>query len=152
MLQILEDDSPYPEVRCAVSNIDDPDMPVNTLRAWCLGIICAIIFPGLNVFMHFRWPSVGIGPVSALYFTYSSGPGADRVICATAGGYPPILSHWEAMGALRPRQDFIWSSVKPRSIHRQGTCHRHYHGLRWWKIFLCSEYIDAFFVPEIVLH
>ena len=63
----IEDDSPYPEVRCAVSNVDDPDMPVNTLRAWTMGILCAIIFPGLNVFMHFRWPSVGIGPVSIRY-------------------------------------------------------------------------------------
>lgn len=24
----IDDDSPYPEVRCAVSNVDDPDMPV----------------------------------------------------------------------------------------------------------------------------
>lgn len=23
----IEDDSPYPEVRCAVSNVDDPEMP-----------------------------------------------------------------------------------------------------------------------------
>lgn len=23
----IEDDSPYPEVRCAVSNVDDSDMP-----------------------------------------------------------------------------------------------------------------------------
>ncbi|KAE9392630.1 small oligopeptide transporter, partial [Gymnopus androsaceus JB14] len=29
-----EDDSPYPEVRSAVSNVDDPSMPVGTLRAW----------------------------------------------------------------------------------------------------------------------
>jgi hypothetical protein len=28
----LEEDSPYPEVRSAVANTDDPDMPVNTLR------------------------------------------------------------------------------------------------------------------------
>ena len=27
-----EDESPYPEVRSAVANTDDPDMPVNTLR------------------------------------------------------------------------------------------------------------------------
>ena len=35
----LEDDSPYPEVRSAVANTDDPEMPVNTLRAWVLGIM-----------------------------------------------------------------------------------------------------------------
>lgn len=27
-----EDDSPYPEVRSAVANADDPDMPAGTLR------------------------------------------------------------------------------------------------------------------------
>lgn len=99
--------------------------------------------------MAVRWHRSG--ECSLLHILFRP-PGADRLIRATAGGYPPILSHWEAMGALRPRQDFIWSSVKPRSIHRQGTCHRHYHGLRWWKIFLCSEYIGAFFVPKTVLH
>jgi hypothetical protein len=34
----LEDDSPYPEVRSAVANTDDPDMPCNTFRAWVLGL------------------------------------------------------------------------------------------------------------------
>lgn len=34
---ILEDDSPYPEVRSAVANTDDPDIPVSTFRAWFIG-------------------------------------------------------------------------------------------------------------------
>ncbi|KAE9383193.1 OPT oligopeptide transporter [Gymnopus androsaceus JB14] len=34
---VLEDDSPYPEVRSAVSNVDDPSMPVGMLRAWVIG-------------------------------------------------------------------------------------------------------------------
>ncbi|KAF8552648.1 hypothetical protein OG21DRAFT_1486029 [Imleria badia] len=33
----LEDDSPYPEVRSAVANTDDPSIPASTLRAWVLG-------------------------------------------------------------------------------------------------------------------
>ncbi|KAJ7759491.1 hypothetical protein B0H16DRAFT_1313342, partial [Mycena metata] len=33
---LLEDDSPYPEVRSAVANTDDPAIPVATLRAWTL--------------------------------------------------------------------------------------------------------------------
>lgn len=40
-----EDDSPYPEVRSAVANTDDPDIPVSTLRSWVLGLIWAIIIP-----------------------------------------------------------------------------------------------------------
>jgi hypothetical protein len=37
IIGILEDDSPYPEVRSAVANTDDPDIPVSTLRSWVLG-------------------------------------------------------------------------------------------------------------------
>lgn len=33
----VEDDSPYPEVRSAVANTDDPDIPVSTLRSWVIG-------------------------------------------------------------------------------------------------------------------
>lgn len=47
----LEEDSPYPEVRSAVANTDDPDMPANTIRVWILGMVMAIIIPGLNQFL-----------------------------------------------------------------------------------------------------
>jgi hypothetical protein len=57
----LEEDSPYPEVRSAVANTDDPDMPCNTWRAWLIGFIFAIIISGLNQFFFFRYPSVIIG-------------------------------------------------------------------------------------------
>jgi hypothetical protein len=40
---LQEEDSPYPEVRASVSNIDDPDMPVLTIRMWVVGLVlCAI--------------------------------------------------------------------------------------------------------------
>ncbi|KAF5347710.1 hypothetical protein D9756_010325 [Leucocoprinus leucothites] len=42
---LMEDDSPYPEVRSAVANTDDPDIPVSTIRSWTLGIIFAVILP-----------------------------------------------------------------------------------------------------------
>ena len=48
LLYNIEDDSPYPEVRSAVANTDDPEMPVNTLRVWVLGTFFAIIIPGVN--------------------------------------------------------------------------------------------------------
>ncbi|KAG9032036.1 hypothetical protein FRB95_001988 [Tulasnella sp. JGI-2019a] len=44
----FEDDSPYPEVRSAVANTDDINMPVGTLRAWIIGLMWAILIPGLN--------------------------------------------------------------------------------------------------------
>lgn len=37
MNDVLDDDSPYPEVRSAVANTDDPSIPVSTLRSWVLG-------------------------------------------------------------------------------------------------------------------
>lgn len=62
-----EEDSPYPEVRSAVANFDDPSMPVSTLRAWVLGILWSILIPGMNQFFHLRYPSVAIGGVSLAY-------------------------------------------------------------------------------------
>ncbi|KAF8523285.1 oligopeptide transporter [Hysterangium stoloniferum] len=69
----LEDDSPYPEVRSAVANTDDPDMPVNTIRAWLIGTIWAIIIPGLNQFFFFRYPSVVVGNLVAQLLSFPIG-------------------------------------------------------------------------------
>ncbi|KAJ7180290.1 OPT oligopeptide transporter [Mycena crocata] len=62
---IAEDDSPYPEVRSAVANTDDPSIPASTVRAWVLGLIWAIIIPGLNQFFFFRYPSVTVTGIIA---------------------------------------------------------------------------------------
>lgn len=59
-----EDESPYPEVRAAVSNTDDIDMPVDTIRAWTIGLLWSILIPGLNQFLYLRYPSITIGSVS----------------------------------------------------------------------------------------
>ena len=58
-----EDDSPYPEVRSAVANTDDTTIPSLTLRAWIIGVIWAIIIPGMNQFFFFRFPAVSVGGV-----------------------------------------------------------------------------------------
>jgi len=69
----FEDESPYPEVRSAVANTDDPNMPVNTLRAWVLGLIWAIIIPGANQFFFFRFPSITITGVVAQLLSFPVG-------------------------------------------------------------------------------
>ncbi|KAI6156158.1 OPT oligopeptide transporter protein-domain-containing protein [Pisolithus thermaeus] len=56
----LDHDSPYPEVRAAVANTDDPSIPAMTLRTWVLGLAWAVITSGLNQFMFYRYPSVTI--------------------------------------------------------------------------------------------
>ncbi|KAI5121403.1 hypothetical protein M0805_003175 [Coniferiporia weirii] len=70
---IFEDDSPYPEVRSAVANTDDPTMPVNTLRAWVIGLVFCIVLSGLNQFFFFRYPSVTIGNLVAQLLTFPCG-------------------------------------------------------------------------------
>ncbi|EEB95104.1 hypothetical protein MPER_05982, partial [Moniliophthora perniciosa FA553] len=76
---VVEDDSPYPEVRSAVANFDDPHMPVSTLRTWVLGLLWAVIIPAVNQFFFFRFPAVLIGGVS----------------CRHAGGLSPWGRFWE---------------------------------------------------------
>ncbi|KAH7922257.1 OPT oligopeptide transporter [Leucogyrophana mollusca] len=70
---VLEDDSPYPEVRSAVANTDDPSIPVGTFRAWVMGLIWAIVVPGLNQFFFFRYPSVTITGIVAQLLSFPMG-------------------------------------------------------------------------------
>jgi hypothetical protein len=67
-----EDESPYPEVRAAVSNTDDMEMAVDTIRAWTIGLFGAIVIPGLNQFLFFRPPSITIGSVRCTAFHLES--------------------------------------------------------------------------------
>ncbi|KZV83488.1 small oligopeptide transporter [Exidia glandulosa HHB12029] len=82
-----EEDSPYPEVRCAVANIDDASMPASTLRAWLIGILCSILIPGLNQFLFFRYPSVSIAQLVAQVVSFPIG----RLAAA-------VLPHWRILG------------------------------------------------------
>ncbi|KZT03114.1 OPT oligopeptide transporter [Laetiporus sulphureus 93-53] len=66
----LEDDSPYPEVRSAVANTDDPDMPVCTFRAWVIGVVWSIIIPGMNQFFFFRYPSITVTGIVAQLLSF----------------------------------------------------------------------------------
>ncbi|KAG2155226.1 OPT oligopeptide transporter [Suillus bovinus] len=70
---VLEDDSPYPEVRSAVSNTDDMSIPVSTFRAWAMGFFWVIIVPGLNQFFFFRYPSVSVTGMVAQLLAFPMG-------------------------------------------------------------------------------
>ncbi|KAI6152850.1 OPT oligopeptide transporter [Pisolithus thermaeus] len=48
------------EVRAAVANTDDSSIPAMTLRTWVLALAWAVITPGLNQFMFYRYPPVAI--------------------------------------------------------------------------------------------
>lgn len=38
-----EEDSPFPEVRASVSNVDDPEMPAMTIRMWVIGLLLCMV-------------------------------------------------------------------------------------------------------------
>ncbi|KAI0247351.1 OPT oligopeptide transporter [Lactifluus subvellereus] len=81
---ILQDDSPYAEVRSAVANTDDPMMPSSTFRAWVVGIICAVLVPGVNQFFFFRYPSFRLTLIVPLFLSYP--------ICKAWARYLPKVS------------------------------------------------------------
>ncbi|KAG6880016.1 hypothetical protein C0992_007813 [Termitomyces sp. T32_za158] len=87
---IDDEDSPFPEVRASVSNIDDPDMPALTMRMWFVGLILCMISrfvisssqtvfayhkhqSGLNVFFNFRSPAPTVVPLALLLISYPFG-------------------------------------------------------------------------------
>jgi hypothetical protein len=53
-LSLVQEESPYAEVRSAVANPDDPTIPASTLRAWVVGLVWAILLSGVNQFFPFR--------------------------------------------------------------------------------------------------
>lgn len=58
--QILaEDNSPYPEVRASVRNFD-VDMPVNTIRAWSIGMFLCTLGSAVNMLLSLRNPSISL--------------------------------------------------------------------------------------------
>lgn len=65
--RLLIDDSPYLEVRAAVSNTDDPSTPVDTFRSWFLGLFFVVLGTSINTFFSARLPSIGIRCVGATF-------------------------------------------------------------------------------------
>lgn len=51
--------SPYPGVRAVASPIDEPDVPVETIRAYFLGIGWAVIGTFMATFFNSRFPGIG---------------------------------------------------------------------------------------------
>ncbi|KAF5384567.1 hypothetical protein D9757_006480 [Collybiopsis confluens] len=68
-----EEDSPFPEVRASVSNIDDPEMPAMTFRMWIVGLSLCMLSAALNVFFNFRSPAPSVVPNALLLLSYPLG-------------------------------------------------------------------------------
>ncbi|KIY53033.1 OPT superfamily oligopeptide transporter [Fistulina hepatica ATCC 64428] len=68
-----EEDSPFPEVRASVSNVDDPDMPALTVRAWIVGLLLCLVSGAMNTFFNFRQPAPTVIPLALLLISYPMG-------------------------------------------------------------------------------
>ncbi|KAJ3486237.1 hypothetical protein NLI96_g4363 [Meripilus lineatus] len=76
----IDEESPYAEVRAAISNKDDPNMPVNTFRMWFMGGVFAVLMSGINHLMGFRWPSVGISAIVVQLLALPFGRGLEYLL------------------------------------------------------------------------
>ncbi|KAK7052812.1 hypothetical protein VNI00_004131 [Paramarasmius palmivorus] len=97
---IEEEDSPFPEVRASVSNIDDPDMPALTIRMWFVGLGLNLLSCALNVFFNFRNPAPAIVPLALLLVSYPFGKFLSFTLPITIYRIP--LPHLPAFLVPRP--------------------------------------------------
>ncbi|KAB5517309.1 putative isp4 protein [Coniochaeta sp. 2T2.1] len=77
--QILtEDNSPYPEVRASVRNYD-VEVPVNTIRAWVIGLFICTVGSGVNMLFSLRNPTVLLTTYVIQLIAYPIGLGWDLI-------------------------------------------------------------------------
>ena len=103
-------------------------MPVCTLRAWVLGIIWAVLIPGLNQFLFFRFPSIQVSGVSTFIVCPSSRPSSQYVTdcCPTL-----VIPSRPSMGVSFSQCQDIWGLSESGAVHDQRTCVDHSNGHRW---------------------
>jgi len=129
-----EDDSPFPEVRASVSNIDDPEMPAMTIRMWFIGLTLCLI--SAYVLPHVQGPLspdiLSQGTERVLYLPITSTVGS------ASRPRPDLVPYWEILGFRRPNQDLPatemarWTGIfsQPRTLEHQGTCAGVHYGQR----------------------
>ncbi|KAI0321348.1 OPT oligopeptide transporter [Amylostereum chailletii] len=89
------DDSPYAEVRAAVSNTDDPAIPVNTFRAWFIGVFIVVVVSGYNAFITLRMPGTFINALLIQIIALPFGKLLEKILPAyriTVLGYSMSLN------------------------------------------------------------
>lgn len=75
---LIEENSPYPEVRASVRNFD-VDLPVNTVRAWCIGMFLCTIGSAVNMLFSLRNPTISLTTVVIQLVAYPLGLGWDLI-------------------------------------------------------------------------
>lgn len=92
---VNEEDSPFPEVRASVSNIDDPEMPAMTLRMWLIGLVFCMTASAMNLFFNFRQPAPSVSPLVLLLVCYPIGKFFAFVLPITTYRLPRYLGGYE---------------------------------------------------------
>ncbi|POR31920.1 Sexual differentiation process protein isp4 [Tolypocladium paradoxum] len=77
---LIQENSPYPEVRSSVPPTDDPSMPVDTIRAWVIGAVLCTIVAACNVLLSLRRGVISISPTVVQLVAYPIGCFAARVL------------------------------------------------------------------------
>lgn len=90
---LIEDDSIYPEVRAAVSNVDDPTMKANTFRAWFMGMIACTVLSGINMYFSAQWPVITFPSIAVQLFAYPIGVAMSKI---------PYPRHWPLAEWVNP--------------------------------------------------
>ncbi|PKS09470.1 hypothetical protein jhhlp_004086 [Lomentospora prolificans] len=76
---LMDDNSPYPEVRAVVRNFD-VDLPANTIRAWVIGMFLCTVGSAVNMLFSLRNPSVSITTYVVQLVAYPLGLGWDLIM------------------------------------------------------------------------
>ncbi|KAM3445235.1 hypothetical protein NHJ13734_000573 [Beauveria thailandica] len=76
---LMEDNSPYPEVRAVVRNYD-VDVPANTVRAWVIGMFLCTLGSGINMLFSLRDPTITINTYVIQLIAYPIGRGWDLIM------------------------------------------------------------------------
>ena len=88
-------------MRAVVPEVDDPEIPVNTLRMWIIGIIFTMLGAGINQFFALRYPGVHIVSLVAELVAYPCG-------CALAHVLPIMTVNLGPLGrwCINPDRKF----------------------------------------------
>ncbi|VBB89230.1 Oligopeptide transporter, putative [Yarrowia lipolytica] len=72
--------SPYIEVRSVTDPFDDPNLPVETIRAYLAGIIWLIVGAGVNQFFSVRMPAISISTMVCQLLLYPTGKALEYIL------------------------------------------------------------------------
>lgn len=126
---LLEEDSPYFEVRATVRNYDQ-EMPANTIRAWIIGLTATTIVSAVNLLFSLRNPSISIYVYVVQLLAYPVGCGMARVSHCIPSRSEDSVSHKYPLqkGPTKPRVQYVRLEMEPqpRPFQHERTC-RHSH-------------------------